>query len=50
MCVINLLALLGENKDIIDVAESSLCIIFDQIMMRIHSDFSVNGIIPITIE
>jgi hypothetical protein len=48
--VINLLALLGENKNINDVAESSLWINFDQTMMMIYFDFFVNGIIPITFE
>jgi hypothetical protein len=34
---INLMALLGENKDIVDVKESSLCNKFDQTMMGIYS-------------
>jgi hypothetical protein len=45
-----LLALLGENKDIIDVVESSFWVNFDQTMMGIYSDFSVCGVIPITFE
>jgi hypothetical protein len=50
VCVINLLALFAENKDIIDVTESSLSINFDQTMMGIYSDFFVSGVIPITFE
>ena len=50
VCVINLLAVLGENKDIIDVVESSFWVNFDQAMMGIYSDFSVCGVIPITFE
>jgi hypothetical protein len=48
--IINLLALLDENKDIIDVAKFSLCINFDQTMMEIYSDSSIGGIILITFE
>jgi hypothetical protein len=50
ICVINLLALLDKNKDIVDIAESSLYINFDQIMIEIYSDTSVIGIIPIAFE
>jgi hypothetical protein len=39
--------LFGENKDIIDVVMSSLCIDFDQTMMEIYYDFSFGGIILI---
>jgi hypothetical protein len=45
-----LLALLDENKDIVDVAESSFWVNFDQTMMWIYSDCSVNGEIPITFK
>ena len=41
VCVINLLALLDEKK-IIDITESSLCINFDQTMMRICFDSFVS--------
>jgi hypothetical protein len=47
VCVINLLTLLDENKDIIDVAEFNLCNNFDQTMMRIYSNPFIGGIIPI---
>jgi hypothetical protein len=47
VCVINLLALLDENKDIIDVAEFNLCNNFDQTMMEIYSNPFIGGIIPI---
>jgi hypothetical protein len=50
VCVINLLALLGENKDIVYVAESSFWVNFGQTIMGIYSNSSVNGVIPITFE
>jgi hypothetical protein len=50
VCVINLLALLRENKDIVDVVKSSLCIIFCQTMMKIDSNSSIGGIKPIAFE
>jgi hypothetical protein len=36
VCVINLLALLDENKDIFDIAKPSLEINFDQTMMGVY--------------
>jgi len=48
--VINLLTLLCKNKDIVDVAESSLSINFDQTMMEIYFYSSVSSIIPVTFE
>ena len=50
VCVINLLVLLSKNKNIVDVVRSSLCINFDQTMVRIYFDFSISGIIPIAFE
>jgi hypothetical protein len=50
VCVINLLALFGKNKDIIDVAKSSLYINFYQTIMGIYSIFSIGDIISITFE
>jgi hypothetical protein len=47
VCVINLLALLKENNNITNIVMSSLCIDFNQTMMRIYFDFFVGGIIPI---
>jgi hypothetical protein len=47
VCVINLLTLLDENKDIIDVAKFNLCNNFDQTMMGIYSNPFVGGIISI---
>jgi len=47
ICIINLLALFGENKDIVDVVVSSLWINFDQTMMRIYFDSSISGVISI---
>jgi len=38
---VNLLALLGQNKDNINVIKSSLYINFDQIMMGIYSNSSI---------
>jgi hypothetical protein len=49
-CVINLLKLFGKNKDIVDVTKSSLCINFDQTIVRIYYDSSIDGIISITFE
>jgi hypothetical protein len=48
--VINLLALLGENKDIVDIVKSSFFINFDQNMIDIYSDSSISGIKPILFE
>ena len=45
-----LLALLGENKDILDIVKSSFFINFDQNMMEIYSDSSISGIKPILFE
>jgi len=47
---VNLLALLGKNEDNINVIKSSLCINFDQIMMRIYSNSSISDIILIAFE
>jgi hypothetical protein len=48
--VINLLALLGENKNNIDIMKSSICINFNQTMMEIYYDSFIGGIKPITFE
>jgi hypothetical protein len=48
--VINLLALLGENKNNIDITKSSLCINFNQTMMGIYSNSFIGGIKPIIFE
>jgi hypothetical protein len=48
--VINLLALLSENKDIVYVTESSFWINFDQTIVGIYSDSSISGVIPIAFE
>ena len=50
VCVINLLPLLSENKDIVDIAEFSFWVNFDQTMMGIYSDSSISGVIPITLQ
>jgi hypothetical protein len=50
VCVINLLTLLGENKDIVNIADSSLWINFDQTMIGIYSDSSISDVIPIEFE
>jgi hypothetical protein len=41
---------LGENKDIVEVVESSFWVNFDQTMMEIYFDSSVSGVIPIAFE
>ena len=50
VCVINLLTLFGENKDIVNIADSSLWINFDQTMIGIYSDSSISDVIPIEFE
>jgi len=50
VCVINLLKLFGKNKDIVDVTKSNLCINFDQTIVRIYYDSSIDGILLITFE
>jgi hypothetical protein len=50
VCVIKLLALLGENKDIVNVVKSSLVLFFFQTMMKINFNFSIGGIKPIVFE
>jgi hypothetical protein len=48
--VINLLALLSENKNNIDIMKSSMCINFNQTMVGIYSNSFIGGIKPITFE
>jgi hypothetical protein len=48
--IINLLALLGENKDIVDFVKSSFRVNFDQTMMGFYFDSFVSGVIPISLE
>jgi len=50
VCVINLLALLGKNKDIIDIAKSSFWVNFDQAVMGIYFDSSASGVILIAFD
>jgi hypothetical protein len=45
-----LLALLDENKDIVDFTESSFRVNFDQTMMGFYFDSSVSAVIPIALE
>jgi hypothetical protein len=42
--------LLGENKDIVYIVESSFGVNFDQTIVGIYSDSSVGGVIPIIFE
>jgi hypothetical protein len=41
---------LAKKKDIVDVAESNFWINFDQTMMKIYSDSSISGVLPIAFE
>jgi hypothetical protein len=41
---------LEKNKDIVDVAKSSLCINFDQTMVGIYYYSFINSIVLITFE
>ena len=50
VCVINLLALFGENNDIDDIVESKLWINFDQPIMSIYYNSSISCVIPKAFE
>jgi hypothetical protein len=49
VCIIHLLALVGKNKNIINVVKSVLFTNFDQTTMMINFNSSI-GIIPIEFE
>jgi hypothetical protein len=49
VCIIHLLALVGKNKNIIDIVKSAFFTNFDQTTVMVNFNFSI-GIIPIKFE